>query len=251
MGHLFWLSDAQWAVIEPLLPNNKGGARRVDDRRVISGIIHVLKVGCRWCDCPEDYGPSTTIYNRFNRWSHKRFWVDLVEALATSGAVTKSTAIDSTYVKAHRSAHGGKGGPKNQAIGPSRGGQTTKIHVLTDVIGRPFAFKLTGGNAADSPIAPVLLNSLKGARYLLADKGYDANCLRKHLRQSAIVPVIPGRSNRKRSIRYDERRYKDRHLIENAFCRLKDFRRVATRYDKLARNFLSAVALATLIAFWV
>ncbi len=91
MGHLFWLSDAQWAVIEPLLPNNKGGARRVDDRRVISGIIHVLKVGCRWCDCPAEYGPSTTIYNRFNRWSHKRFWVDLVEALATSGAVTKST----------------------------------------------------------------------------------------------------------------------------------------------------------------
>ena len=122
---------------------------------------------------------------------------------------------------------------------------------MTDVIGRPFAFKLTGGNAADSPIAPVLLNSLKGAKYLLADKGYDANSLRKHLRQSAIVPVIPGRSNRKRSIRYDERRYKDRHLIENAFCRLKDFRRVATRYDKLARNFLSAVALAILIAFWI
>lgn len=117
MGHLFWLSDAQWAVIEPLLPNNKGGARRVDDRRVISGIIHVLKVGCRWCDCPADYGPSTTIYNRFNRWSHKRFWVDLVEALATSGAVTKSTAIDSTYVKAHRSAHGGKGGRKIRRSG--------------------------------------------------------------------------------------------------------------------------------------
>ena len=117
MRHLFWLSDAQWAVIEPLLPNSKGGARRVDDRRVISGIIHVLKVGCRWCDCPADYGPSTTIYNRFNRWSHKRFWVDLVEALATSGAVAKSTAIDSTYVKAHRSAHGGKGGRKIRRSG--------------------------------------------------------------------------------------------------------------------------------------
>jgi len=110
MSHLFWLSDDQWAIIEPFLPANKGGARRVDDRRVISGIIHVLKSGCRWCDCPSDFGPSTTIYNRFNRWSRKRFWVDLVEALATSGAVTKSTAIDSTYIKAHRSAHGGKGG---------------------------------------------------------------------------------------------------------------------------------------------
>ena len=119
------------------------------------------------------------------------------------------------------------------------------------MIGRPFAFTLTRGNEADSPVAPRLLVGLKGARYLLADKGYDANSLRKHLRQSAIVPVIPGRSNRKRVIRYDKKRYKSRHLIENAFCRLKDFRRVATRYDKLATNFLSAVALATLVAFWL
>jgi transposase len=79
---------------------------------VISGIIHVLKVGRRWCDCPKEYGPSTTIYNRFNRWSRKRFWIDLVEALAAAGAVTRSTSIDSTYVKAHRCAHGGKGGQK-------------------------------------------------------------------------------------------------------------------------------------------
>jgi len=119
------------------------------------------------------------------------------------------------------------------------------------VIGRPFIFILTGGNAADSPVAPLLLSRLNGARYLLADKGYDANNLRKYLRQRAITPVIPGRSNRKRAIKYNKRRYKDRHLIENAFCRLKDFRRVATRYDKLARNFLSDVALATLVSFWI
>ena len=112
MARLFWLSDAQWALIEPHVPSNQPGARRVDDRRVISGIIHVLKTGCRWCDCPAEYGPSMTIYNRFNRWSRRRFWTDLVEALAASGAVTKSTSIDSTYVKAHRSAHGGKGGRK-------------------------------------------------------------------------------------------------------------------------------------------
>ncbi len=112
MSHLFWLSDRQWAVIGPYLPRKQPGARRVDDRRVISGIIHVLKSGCRWVDCPAEYGPATTIYNRFNRWSRKRFWADLVDALAASGAVTKSTAIDSTYVKAHRCAHGGKGGRK-------------------------------------------------------------------------------------------------------------------------------------------
>ena len=87
---------------------------------------------------------------------------------------------------------------KNQAIGPSCSRQTTKTHVLSDVIGRPFAFMLTGDNAADSPVASHLRVGLKGARYLLADKGYDANSLRKHLREGAIVPVIPGRSNRKR-----------------------------------------------------
>lgn len=117
MGVLFWLSDEQWRAIEPLLPKNQPGARRVDDRRVISGIIHVLKIGCRWCDCPSDYGPSTTVYNRFNRWSRRRFWLGFLEALAGSGAVTKSTAIDSTYVKAQRSAFGGKGGPGRRGSG--------------------------------------------------------------------------------------------------------------------------------------
>ena len=110
MGALFWLSELQWAAIEPHLPINQPGARRVDDRRVISGIIHVLKVGCRWCDCPAAYGPPTTVYNRFNRWSHRRFWGQLLEALAACDAVPTSTAIDSTYIKAQRAAFGGKGG---------------------------------------------------------------------------------------------------------------------------------------------
>src|SRR3546814_380345 len=99
---LFWLSDEAWAAIEPHLPQNQPGARRVDDRRVISGILHVLKIGCRWCDCPADYGPATTIYNRFNRWSRWGFWVKLLDALAEAGAVPKSAAIDSTYIKAQR-----------------------------------------------------------------------------------------------------------------------------------------------------
>ena len=86
---------------------------------------------------------------------------------------------------------------------------------------------------------------------MLADKGYDADALRRTLRQAGAVPVIPGRSTRKRRISYDQDRYRERHRIENAFCRLKDFRRVATRYDKLAANFLSAVALAALVAFWL
>ena len=118
MGVLFWLSDEQWAAVEPHLPKNQPGARRVDDRRVISGIFHVLKIGCRWQDCPAEYGPSTTVYNRFNRWSRKRFWLKLLEDLAATGAVTKSTAVDSTYVKTQRSAFGGKGGRVRRQSAP-------------------------------------------------------------------------------------------------------------------------------------
>lgn len=106
MSKLFWLSDAQWAAIAPHLPKNQPGARRVDDLGAISGIFHVLKLGCRWCDCPGAYGPSTTIYNRYNRWSRKRFWTGLLEAVAHAGAAPGATSIDSTFVKAQRAAFG-------------------------------------------------------------------------------------------------------------------------------------------------
>jgi len=99
--------------------------------------------------------------------------------------------------------------------------------------------------------ADLLLNRAEGARYIIADKGYDADAIRKELRSRGKVPVIPGRCNRKRGIAFDKARYRERHRVENAFCDIKDFRRVATRYDKLARNFLSAVALAILVRFWL
>lgn len=114
MGDLFWLSDEAWAAIEPQLPKNQPGARRVDDRRVISGIVHVLKSGCRWRDCPLVYGPRTTIYNRFNRWSRRRIWQQIFGALVEMGWIDATVAIDSTSVKAHRSAHGGKGGRRRR-----------------------------------------------------------------------------------------------------------------------------------------
>jgi len=110
---------------------------------------------------------------------------------------------------------------------------------------------LTAGNASDVKAAPALLKQAGRMRYLLADKGYDADQLRRSLRDAGAVPVIPGRRSRKRGICYDKERYRGRYLIENAFCRLKDFRRVHTRYDKLAANFLSGVALATAMAFWL
>ena len=121
MTNAFWLSDTQWAAIEPLLPKNRPGARRVDDRRVISGIVHVLKAGCRWRDCPAHYGPATTIYNRFHRWSARGLWQRLFRALVTVSA-DDIHFIDSTTAKAHRSAAGGKGGRRSRRSGAHAGG---------------------------------------------------------------------------------------------------------------------------------
>jgi transposase len=111
--NLFWLSDEQWQKIERFLPTDVRGKERVDDRRVISGILHVLKSGCRWCDYLPEYGPPTTIYNRFVRWAERGVWENMFRALAGSGRALQTQMIDSTHVKAHRSASGGKGGAKS------------------------------------------------------------------------------------------------------------------------------------------
>ena len=111
---LYWLSDEEWRRLEPLLPRGRKGAHRVDDRRVISGIMHMLRSGARWRDCPPDYGPYTTIYNRFNRWSRQGIWLGMFKALTGSTGVIGTAAIDSSHVKAHRSAAGGKGGPSRK-----------------------------------------------------------------------------------------------------------------------------------------
>ncbi|SEI14897.1 Transposase [Methylobacterium sp. 275MFSha3.1] len=110
MADLFWLSDERWAVMAPFMPKDQPGPERKDDRQIISGILHVLTSGCRWRDCPAAYGPRTTVYNRFNRWSRRGFWTAMLAALAKAGWLGKAAAIDSTYVRAHRLAHGGKGG---------------------------------------------------------------------------------------------------------------------------------------------
>ncbi len=125
--NLFWLTDEQWKRIKPHLPRDVRGVARADDRRVISGIVHVLRSGCRWCDCPPEYGPATTIYNRFVRWAERGVWEKLFRALAGKGRASAMQMIDSTHVKAHRSAAGGKGGSKTRRLAAQEEGATRRF----------------------------------------------------------------------------------------------------------------------------
>jgi transposase len=122
----FWLTDEQFSRLAPLLPTDTRGKPRVDDRRVISGIVHVLKSGGRWVDAPEAYGPRKTLYNRFVRWADKGVWINVFHALASAGGPPAEVLIDSSAGRAHRCASGGKGGRRTRrsaaraADGPPR-----------------------------------------------------------------------------------------------------------------------------------
>jgi len=122
----FWLDEGQFARLAPYLPSDTRGVPRVDDRRVISGIVHVLKSGCRWADAPAVYGPRKTLYNRFVRWAAKGVWLDIFHALAAAGGPSAEVLIDSSAVKAHRCASGGKGGSRPKRLAPHEVGGPPK-----------------------------------------------------------------------------------------------------------------------------
>ena len=126
MATHFWLSDEQFGRLQPLLPNKVRGVPRVDDRRVISGIIHVLQSGGRWRDAPPVYGPPKTLYNRFVRWARKGVWEGVFARLSEAGGPPVALLLDSTPVKAHRSAAGGKGGRTTRPLGARGAGARPK-----------------------------------------------------------------------------------------------------------------------------
>ena len=153
------LSDAAWAEIQPDLPRGKPGKPRVDDRRVISGILHVLKTGCRWRDVPAAYGPATTSTTGNHRWPGRAE----PRQLACEGASLGRLRNREEWA---------------QAVGRSRGGRTTKIHCRSDDRGRPVAIALTPGNTANISMALPLLDASAPSKRLIADKAYDADSLR-------------------------------------------------------------------------
>jgi transposase len=146
---------------------------------------------------------------------------------------------------------GGAGSQTGRLIGRTKGGLNTKLHAITDAEGRPIRFFLTAGQVSDYTGALALLDALPQTNWLIADRGYDADWFREALVDKGIRPCIPGRKSRDRPIRHDKRRYRRRHRIEMMFGRLKDWRRVATRYDRCPVVFLSAIALAATVMFWL
>ena len=242
------LTDYEWSVIMPMLPNKPRGVPRVNDRRVLNGIFWVLRSGAPWRDLPKSYGPPTTCYNRFVRWRRAAVWDRIMDALAAAHDVTVQM-IDTSIVRVHQ--HGSCiSGNAEQHMGRSRGGLTSKIHAVVDANGLPVHLGLTASEAHDNRLCSVLLSGLRSRTMLLADRGYDADWIRALVREQGAWANIPPKRNRKESICFSPHLYRARNLVERFFNQIKQCRRVATRYDKLAANYLAFIKLAS-IRVWL
>jgi transposase len=245
------LRDDQWDRIKDLLPGRPGsvGVTAKDNRLFVDAVLYRYRAGIPWRDLPECFGDWNNTHRRFSRWAKSGVWQRLFERLA-GDADNEYAMIDSTIVRAHQHSAGARKDPgEDQAIGRSRGGLSTKIHVLVDALGNPVGFHLTGGEAHDLVGADHLLPDMQ-AEALIADKAFDADKrVIEPLTAAGKTVVIPPKSNRRSPRTYDRDLYKARHLIENFFARLKQFRAIATRYDKTARNFLAAIYLAASVVW--
>ena len=188
------LTDHEWAAIRPMLPNKPRGVARVNDRRILNGIFWVLRSGAPWRDLPDGFGPYTTCYNRFVRWRRAGFWSRIMNALAGAHDAAVQM-IDTSIVRVHQ--HGACiTRNKRQSMGRSRGGLTSKIHVIVDTNGLPLRLALTAGEAHDNRLAGKLLSRLKSGTMLLADRGYDSDWIRALATKRRAWANIPPRLNR-------------------------------------------------------
>ena len=243
------LRDDQWERIKDWLPGRIGhvGASAQDNRRFVEAVLYRYRAGIPWRDLPDRYGDWKNTHRRFSRWAKSGIWQQVFEYLAAD-ADNEYAMIDSTIVRAHQHSAGAPKKDQDQAIGRSRGGLSTKIHALVDALGNPLVFLLTAGQAHDRVGADALLPQMAADR-LIADKAYDADA-------RVLEPLARRRQSRRHPAAtqtalhlhdFNRELYKERHLIENFFCKLKQFRAIATRYDKTARNFLAAIHLAAAI----
>jgi len=243
------LSDERWETVSKLLKETGRVYNKAEHRMTFEGILYRMRTGCPWRDLPSEFGNWNTVFRRFNLWSRKNVMNRLFKALSLD-TDTEWIFVDATIVRAHQHSHGAATA-HDEALGRSRGGPTTKLHLAVDSYGMPVHFELSGGHITDITRAQSLLDGAPTGTYVIADKGYDSQSLRAHIEASGSVPVIPRRKNNHRGNEgMDWCLYKYRHLVENAFARIKHFRAISTRYDKLERNFSNMLALA-FVVMWL
>jgi transposase len=240
------ISDESWNAIHHLIPGQEGdpGATAKDNRLFVNAVLWIAKTGAPWRDLPERFGKWNSVFQRFNRWCKTGVFDTVMAALKDPdlGALL----LDSTVIRAHQHAAGAEGSTAEaEALGRSRGGFSTKIHVACDGLGKPVTILLTPGQDHDVTQGPALIENCN-AEKVIADKGYDSDAFIEAIQAKNAEPVIPPRSNRTRKRSYDKEAYKDRNVVERLMNAIKQCRRVATRYEKTARNFLGFVQLAAI-----
>ena len=209
------------------------------------GILTILSQGCQWRAIDRPEARWNSIYQYYRRWVRQGVFTELFSQIERPIEGSRFF-LDSTHVKVHRCASNPAGGQASQAMGMTRGGLNTKIHAVVDEAGLPVRLLLSAGNEADITHAETLVEEIP-AGMLVADKGYDSDAFCQWLMERGIKACIPPRANRRQKRSYSKPSYRKRHLVENFFERIKNFRRVATRYDKLADTFLGFVCLAATI----
>jgi transposase len=237
------LRDDQWERIAPLVPGKVGdlGRSGADNRLFVEAVLWIVRVGAPWRDLPKSFGNWNSVFQRFRRWAKSDVFDKIFEAFSEDSDF-EYVIVDGTIVRVHQHGTGAKRGTYNQAIGRSRGGLTTKIVALVDALGNLVRFVLLPGQQHDSVGVAPLLRDLDFSA-LLADKAFDSDVVRADLAERGAVAVIPPKANRVTALPCDFDMYKWRHLVENFFCKIKEFRRIATRYDKTDTSFSAMIYL--------
>lgn len=260
------LTDREFNAIRHLLPKQRRGRSGrpwIDHRKIINGIFWILKTGSPWRDLPEEFGKWQTAYGRFRRWTIEDLWDHIYRTLLKRvDALNKLDrtlwCVDGTVIRAHRCASGmipqSEENDELNSLGRSRGGYSTKLHVLCDAQGTLLSATATGGQRHESTEFENLIANceLSLHRYdhrpeaIAGDKGYSSREIRQSLVDRFIEPVIASRSNEVCDEDFDRQAYRCRNIVERLIGWLKESRRVATRYDKLTSSYLTFVTIAAL-----
>ncbi|WP_387465699.1 IS5 family transposase [Photorhabdus sp. RM323S] len=242
------LTDTQWNKLSAFMYHTGFIYHKTKHRQALEGILYRMRTGIPWRDLPAEFGKWNSVFQRFNTWSKKGV-LDLIFNWLSGYSDTEWLFIDGSIVRAHQHSAGATS-EADEAMGQSRGGRSTKIHLAVDSYGLPVHFELSGGQVNDIVHAESLISQSPLSDFVVANKGYDSQRLRSVIEEQKSVPVLPYRKNsRKLGQEIDKCLYRYRHWVENAFARIKHFRAIATRYDKLERNYASMLALAFIIVW--